>query len=78
MEMNKDIEAQLQVLQEIKQLMDTRLGDQLKPKEAAVEVEIKAPESMHEVNEMEGKEDVKDALYAPDDEEKLKALYSKI
>lgn len=78
-----DVEAKLQVLQEIKDLMDQRLGDSMKPKEVSIEKLSMSPEGSPEEEQsespmMEAKEDSMgdDSGLSPEDKEKLKMMYS--
>lgn len=66
--------AALSVLEEIKALMESRLGDRLKPKEPEVEVtKVEgAPEAVEKVAAVEG-EDMKS-----EDDEELEKMYSKL
>lgn len=75
----QDVEAKLQVLQEIKDLMDQRLGDKMKPSEVSMEkVSLGGdPEEQGESPEMEASEmGGDDSGLSDEDKEKLKMMYS--
>lgn len=67
--------AELQVLKEIKQLMDSRLGDKLKGV-SAVKVEVE-PE-VEGGEEMEAEPEVESADFSPEEEDELNKIRSQM